>query len=578
MLITLSSAQTSPAQQELKIQISGIHDRKIKQNLVKNIHLGRFRDFDVASKNQIQRMLNKAQSDIKILLQPYGYYKPTISGELKHSGKKRTVHFNIDLNKPLRITVLRIEIIGEPNDQKIFEKNLEVLPLQTGKILTQDDYEATKQNLQNTAFNRGFLDAQLTQHEIHINAEKYTAQILITLEIGSQYHIGNIKIKQKRFIYGKSFINRLIGLETGKKFTQNKVIKATKRLQESDYFSRAQIIPQITKRDTKQKRVHLDIDLASNYARTYSFGLGYGTFTGPRVSFGTVFRHITTTGQQLSFNIQASPANTSFETGYTFPGNDPLNDNWNVNAQQQHIKTDTYNERQTNVGINRNHKYGRWYSTLSLQQYFTSYKTADDNSDNETYFVPGVSLRYHGIKKDGFWHKGFIWNNLLQASPKMPFSNESFIRNMMNATFFLPLNQNWNRIILEGHLGATAVSNIQNIAPNFRFYAGGVGNLLGYPYLSQGPKVGNNVIGGKFLATGFAGIEQRVYGNFSTMLYYNLGNASNKLNFSDVDILQAGGIGLSYQSPLGPLIVMLSRTLTPGYKTWQIDVNIGVNV
>ena len=300
--------------------------------------------------------------------------------------------------------------------------------------------------------------------------------------------------------------------------------------------------------------MHLKASLTSNYARTYSFGLGYGTFTGPRVSFGTIFRHITTTGQQLSFNIQASPANTSFETIYTFPGNDPLNDNWNLNAQQQHIRTDTYKERQTNLGINKNHKYGHWYTTLSLQQYFTSYTTANHNSENEKY-IPSISLRYNKMKKDGFWHQGFMWNNLFQVSPKIPFSDESFIRNLMNATFFLPLNKDWNRIILEGYLGAIAVSNIQKIAPNFRFYAGGIGNLLGYHYLSQGPKIGNNVIGGKFFATGFAGIEQRVYGNFSTILYYNLGNASNKLNFSDVDILQAGGIGLSYQSPLGPLIV-----------------------
>ena len=148
----------------------------------------------------------------------------------------------------------------------------------------------------------------------------------------------------------------------------------------------------------------------------------------------------------------------------------------------------------------------------------------------------------------------------------------------MNSTLSLPLNKYWNRIILEGHFGAISVSNIQKIAPNFRFYAGGIGNLLGYPYLSQGPTINNNVTGGKFLATGMAGIEQRIYGNFSTMLYYNLGNASNKLDFSDVTILQAGGIGLSYQSPLGLLMVLISRTLTPGYKTWQIDLNIGVNV
>ena len=66
-------------QQGLKIHITGIHNHEIKQSLIKNIHLSHFRDFDIARKNQIRRTLKKAESDIKILLQPYGYYKPIIN-------------------------------------------------------------------------------------------------------------------------------------------------------------------------------------------------------------------------------------------------------------------------------------------------------------------------------------------------------------------------------------------------------------------------------------------------------------------------------------------------------------------
>ena len=163
--------------------------------------------------------------------------------------------------------------------------------------------------------------------------------------------------------------------------------------------------------------------------------------------------------------------------------------------------------------------------------------------------------------------KGFTYNNLLQISPKISSYKESFVRTIINAKFFLPMNRFSSRMILEGHFGDIAISNIQGITPNFRFYAGGIGNLLGYPYFSQGPKVNNKIIGGKFLATGLAGIKQCIHGNFSTMLYYNSGNASNKIDFSDVNILQAITIGFSCQSLLGSLMILVSKILTSGYKT-----------
>ena len=79
------------------------------------------------------------------------------------------------------------------------------------------------------------------------------------------------------------------------------------------------------------------------------------------------------------------------------------------------------------------------------------------------------------------------------------------------------------------------------------------------------------------MGTAFIGIEQRIYGNFSTMLYYNQGNATNKLDFSDVEMLKATGIDLSYKSPLGPLMLFLSRTLGNA-EHWRIDLSIGVTI
>ncbi|WP_395946482.1 autotransporter assembly complex family protein [Caedibacter taeniospiralis] len=580
-LIVLSTADEVPSNNTptLEIIINGVSNNKIKTSLLENISLYRFKDFAVSHPNQMQLLLKKSDDEIKTLLEPYGYYKPTITTAFSAKDNRWIASFNITLNEPLRIDALTVNIDGEGKDSKTAQIILQNFPLKHGDILVQSAYEHAKNLLTNSFFDQGYLDSKLITHEIRINMLKYTAEVVLSVDTGERYTIGAINIKQQRYDYAKHFIQEIIKVSTGDSMSQQKISKANKRLQDSGYFSAAQFVPQISKRDETNKTVPVNLNLTADYARTYTFGVGYGTFTGPRVSFGTLFRHVTDTGQQFSFNVSASPANSTFSTSYVFPGNDPLHDNWSLLAEQSYIETDTYNERQTNFGIARTHKYGSWQTTLSLQQYLTNYDTAaNSKSINGNYLVPALTLVYDGSKQNGFWRQGLVWNELLQVSLRSPLSDQDFIRNNMSLYYSLPINPEWNRLLFSANWGFITVDDIQNVAPNFRFYAGGVSNLLGYPFLSQGPQVDGNVTGGRYLATGLLGIEQRIYGNFSSMLYYNMGNAANKPNFSDVEILRAGGIGFSYKTPLGPFMVFFTRTLNQNDQHWRFDLNIGISL
>ncbi|WP_440994341.1 autotransporter assembly complex protein TamA [Cysteiniphilum litorale] len=563
----------------LDIVINGINDNKIKSSILDNISLSRFKAFAVSHPNQMQLLLKKSDDEIKTLLEPYGYYKPVITTDFSVKDKLWIATFNVKLNEPLHIDALTVNINGSGQHSKIATKTLNDLPLKQGDILTQTAYEKSKALLTDSFFNAGYLDSELTEHEIRINMLKYTAEVILSVNTGDLYTIGAINIKQQRYDYAERFIDDIIKVSIGDVMSQKKITKANKRLQDSGYFSNAQLVPKISKRDKVNKTVPVDLNLTAGHARTYTFGVGYGTFTGPRVSFGTLFRHVTDTGQQFSFNVSASPANSTFSTSYVFPGQDPLHDNWSLIAEQSYIETDTYNERQTNFGIARTHKYGNWQTTVSLQQYLTNYNTvADPNNTNGKYLVPALTLLYDGSWQNGFWRQGLVWNELFQASIKSPLSDQDFIRNNMSIYYSLPINPEWNRLLFGANWGFITVDDIQNVAPNFRFYAGGVSNLLGYPFLSQGPSINGNVTGGRYLATGLAGIEQRIYGNFSSMLYYNLGNAANKPNFSDVEILRAAGIGLSYKTPLGPFMVFFTRTLNHNDEHWRFDLSIGISL
>ncbi|MFZ9035134.1 MAG: autotransporter assembly complex protein TamA [Francisellaceae bacterium] len=573
-----SAADTS-AQKTLSVEIKGISDPELIKVIRENISIEKYKSFALESDNNLMLMLHKSDEDIKNILQPYGYYQPEVENQIIKKGNNFTATFTIKLNKAMHIGQVNITITGAGKDDKAVKNAIAEIPLKKGEILTQNNWDAAKNLLNTSAFNAGFLDARMTKNEILVNLKENTAILTLTLDSGPLYHIGDIDIKQSRYDYSDDLIRRLIELKSGDSFKQRRLSKATERLQQSGYFSGIQIIPHISQRDKTLHLVKLTIELTSAYARTYSFGVGYGSFTGPRVSFGTLFRHVTNSGQQFNFNIEASPANSTFSSNYIIPGADPLHDNLSLNATQSYIDTNTYDERLTSLGITKNKKIGRFTLSLGLSQYFTVYSTDAHTSDESAnYFVPSFQLAYNGLQSNGFFSTGFTWYDLMQISIKTRFSDKSFVRNAMNLGLSLPFDKNWNRFFVSSNAGIIGVDDIQSVAPNFRFYAGGIGNLLGYAYQSQGPEVDGNVTGGRYLATASAGLEQRIFGNFSTLVAYNIGNASNRLDFSDVEILKSASLGLSYKSPLGPILLYLSRTLNPGDQHWRLDLSIGVSL
>jgi translocation and assembly module TamA len=567
----------STSELNVSIKINGV-SKEISEEIDKNISINRYKNYAKKSISNLKFLFEKAPSEIKNTLIPFGYYNPTLSINMLQDLNDWNITYDIHLGKPMIIKDVTIKIYGEASTDKKFKILEKEIPLEKGDILTQTTYEDTKTQLLNLAFERGYFNAKLASHIIKINKENNTALISLTLKTGKRYKIGAVTIKQKQYDFNTKFIKSFLQFQSKDYYDSSNIIRSQTDLQRSPYFSSVTITPETNKENLKNNDVPVTVDLIAKKPVTYTLGGGWGSYTGPRILGGLILRHLTQSGHYAEFNIEASKVNTTFLGQYIIPGNKPATDYWSINAQQSTIQTIPYNSQESSAGVNQTIRRGNFTNNFGIHATYIKYNTeANANNQYKHYIIPSWQVMYKYTSPHGYWNRGFQINNSLMMASQTAGSSNSFIKNTTIFEYSLPIMSHWNRLIFKNNFGVIITPDLNLLAAPLRFYAGGIGSLLGYQYLSQGPTNSQgDLIGGKYLLTSALAFEQRVYGDLSILNYINAGNATNTLNLSEANIKYAAGIGLAYKSPLGPLQFFFTRSLNPGDRHWRFDFSLGM--
>ena len=566
---------------KIKTRITGVDSIELSESLKKSLPITGYARKQINTINQVNLLSYEGISILKENLEVFGYYQSNVNVSIEPNKKERDAYivtYSISLGKPVVITDIEIHVTK--NDASLFQKINKNKKILIDKILTQDRYNTLKDGIKDVALQYGYFDIRIIQARIHINTNKTTAHIFFDVSLGARYTINKIIVNQDRYTYNDKLINGYVTLKTGQYYSAEDVDQTRKNFKQSSHFVTASIVPQIYKLNRKNHTIDINIALVSEYKAKYSAGIGYSSFSGPLLSASIIASHLNDIGYQAEASVDASPNNTEFLIALNMPVLSQFMGRDAIYAKQSYISTNPYRLRLTTLGISKEKKLSNKLSlNVSLGFYNTSYLQKNFNTTQEgSYLVPTLKLSLNEMSNPGLSGQGFQLNNITQASYNNLLSDASFFRNMTQFLYSYPIIYNQNRFIFYGVLGGLITDDFDSIAPNFRFYAGGVSTLLGYDYMSQGYKIGNQVIGGKYLAAARVSFQQKLYGNISALLLYNLGNASNEIDFGDVPILQAAGIGFSYKMNLGGINIYLMRTINDKPNRWKFDFSIGFNI
>lgn len=549
----------------LKVQIEGVKD-ELLENVRQLLSIEQQKALQTLTPARIRRLHERAESEIKRALEPYGYYRARVRAELTQTAEGWLARYRITPGPQIPIKTLQVQLQGEAGNDPAFAQLVRELPIREGEPLRHQHYEQAKNELRNLAAERGYFDAELKDHRVEVDLESYTARVHIRLESGKRYQFGAVQFEHT--VVNEDLLRDYLPFQEGDPYLASKLLELQRSLIDSDYFERVEVDPQ--PEQSEGLRVPVQVKLTAQPRSRYSVGVGYGTDTGARGSVGLERRYVNRDGHRFRSELRVSQIRTEVDARYDVPVRDPRTDRLFARARFADEELDTSSSKSFELGVGLEQTLGLWRQVFSLT-YLDSDFTIGTQDGHATLLMPGAS--WTRLKRDNslFTRHGSRVGIELRGAYEGLVSDTSFVQVRTHAKWIRSIGD--DRILVRGEAGSTWVDDFSSLPPSVRFFAGGDYSVRGFAYQSLGPEdAAGNVIGGRHLLVGSVEYEHRLKEKWAAAIFYDAGNAIN--NFGD-ELEHSVGVGLRWRSPVGWVRVDLAKPLSEPDEGLRLHLTIG---
>ncbi|MBT8435891.1 MAG: autotransporter assembly complex protein TamA [Gammaproteobacteria bacterium] len=554
------------AQTVVNVAISGI-DEILEANVRLYLSIEQQKNHPLISDGRLRRLHKKADAEISAALQPFGYYRSTISSSLEKSESGEwQASYNIDPGPALRIAEFNFAISEEMGQDPEFQKLIQQQALQTGNVFTHPEYESFKADLARLASERGYFRAAFSENRVEIDLEAYVARVYLDYDGGPRFRFGEVLLRQD--VLQADFLQRFIPFEEGEFYSLDKLIELQQVLNDTDYFQTVEVSPGEVLPGSNE--IPVRVSLTPRKKNRYLFGLGYGTDTGARTKFGWQQPRVNDRGHRFDSEIGISEVGYNLEANYRVPVLNPRTDQLVYSVSDVNEELDDVQSELLTVGVSLIRRRGEWRETLALDYQREDFEIGSDK-DKTSLLIPGVTW-------SRIWGKNFIYvldglrfDLSLRGADEGLGSDVDFSQVYTSLKFITSLSRN-NRFIARGSVGSTTTNDFDKLPPSVRFFTGGSQTVRGYQYQSLGPEDDNgDVIGARRLLTGSIEFEHSLNDSWAVALFYDIGNAID--DFGD-ELERGAGFGVRWNSPVGPVRIDLANAISDD-DSWRLHINIG---
>lgn len=567
VLLTCFYAGSLFAQINLNIEIKGV-DQEIENNIRQFLSVEQQKEHALLSEGRLRHLHKKAPEEIAKAIQPFGYYRAEVKTELVLLATNQwQAIYTITPGPAIPITEFRLILSEEISKDPEFQTLLKNISLHKGGSFSHIKYNEIKDDLAKLAAERGYFNAQFTEHRVEINLKVYEARVFLSYDGGRRYYFGDVALQQD--ILEQELLDRYITFKKGDPYTLSALIDFQQALNDSDYFSKVEVSPEEPQVDSNV--IPINVKLIPRKRHRYSLGLGYGTDTGARAKFGWDITRLNQSGHRLNTEAKISEIGYSAGVQYRVPILNPRTDQMIYSAGVVNEKTASSESTVSTVGASLNRSLSLWRQSIALNYQQEDFIVAADRGISKL-LMPSISL-------SRTWGHDFIYTldglrfdiNLRGASHDL-LSDNSFMQLHGGLKAITSLGQK-SRVIARGRLGTTWTDDFHQLPSSVRFFAGGAQSVRGYSYQSLGPVDSTNkVVGGKHLMIGSLEFEYNLTDKWGVALFYDAGNA---FDYVDDKLEKGAGFGVRWKSPIGPVRFDFANALSHPDQPWRLHINIG---
>ncbi|HEX9755449.1 MAG TPA: autotransporter assembly complex family protein [Gemmatimonadales bacterium] len=530
---------------KVRIEIQGI-DRHLERNVRAVMALARAADTGLISPRRIVQLHARAENDIEIALQPFGYYRPDIDKSLEENGEYWIARYQIDPGPAVRLRSVNVELTGPGADEPHFRQAAAGFLLHPGDTLHHLLYEYGKLALLTAASDSGYLDADFDTSVVMVDRDAGTADVRILFETGPRFHFGPVRFEQT--ILDEGFLRTRIPFKQGQPWRQDRLLQLQTGLAEDPYFVRVEVMPE---RDSaRDLEVPIRVVLVPRNRMDYELGAGYGTDTGPRGRVAGLWRWINRRGHNADAELTLSAVEQSLIGRYMIPSVVHRTDVLTLFGGYARRVPSEISSRTMTAGARLSRQRLTFRETISLAYQREAFEVGVD-SGVVGLLIAGGSWERIRSNDFNFPTRGLRVRGEIQGSQKGILASTSFLQLEAGTKVVFQLVPRV-RLLARGDIGHTVVGKFRELPPTLRYFTGGDATVRGYGYLDLGVRDSlDTVLGGGSLVVGSLEADLRVLPRWALAVFTDAGNALEKLTLSGLE--RSVGVGIRFLSPFGML-------------------------
>lgn len=510
----------------------------------------------------VQAWYHHSTKEIRQTLSPYGYFKPLIQTKLVYRRQTWQAYYKITSGPLLKISQVKLSIHGEGSHNPLLKKLIAQFPFRPGDSFLSAPYEQAKEKLLASAIAEGYLSAYFSQHEVLFDQIAYTATLHLILDTGPRYYFGPVLFQQS--VFKESFLRRYIPFQVGDPYSAVQLLKLQNNLTNSGYFQ--QVLINNFAANKQNRQIPILFKLIPRPSQQYTAGIGYSTDVGVRGTLGWESRYLNRLGHTLSVLTQLSKIQRSLQTSYTIPGKHPNTDSYTINfavVRKQLTQVDSITQQ---LGVGSISQWRNWQHNLFLNYQIEHFNYINSTTTASHLLTPGIIFSRSQFDNPLFAQHGYRFNIRFQGADHDLFSSTSFLQTQMQAKYILSWNEN-SRLLVRSDIGYTWTPNPSDFPPSLLFYAGGGQSIRGYSYQSLGP--------GRYLLVGSAEYQHRLVNNFYGAVFFDAGNAVNRL---PINLQKGAGVGIVWASAFGPMELTVGKALDLPNQPIRLQFSMGIDL
>ncbi|QFT32524.1 Translocation and assembly module TamA precursor [Labrenzia sp. THAF82] len=430
---------------------------------------------------------------------------------------------------------------------------------------------------------RGFPKASIAERRITADHSTDTLDVTLVADAGEQARFGKVSVSGTE-VTDPDFVVQQAMLPEGKIYSPEDLARARKRLNELGIFSSIRLVEghiegpdgnlPITIEVSERKR-HV-IGAGASWSSTEGFGVesywrrrnlfGRGELLSVEGSIGRI-------GTE-SIEDQEYSARIAFEKPGVFG---PLT-SFSTSLEARQENPDAYKSRTITFDAYLNREFSDTLKGRAGAEIF--YANEEDAFGDDDYLLFGLPADLTFDNRDDKLNPSKGVFAAVFAEPAYDTLNSNamgFVKGTVSSYYAL---DEAKRFILAGRVSAGSIvaPSVEAVPASRRFIAGGGGSIRGYAYRNVGPRINDEVTGGRSLLELSGEVRVKITDTIGVVGFVDAGNAYEDSIPDFSESLKVGvGAGLRYFTPIGPLRIDAAVPLDPGPGDPDFALYVGLS-